>query len=90
MSGNDVTGARLATEPEARASAAHDSVELLVVAGRRLWPGQPLVQRLDVLLLGAFVGAGWWMLGLDEGDRATLAELRRRWRPRPSSSAAPA
>lgn len=31
---------------------------------------------------------GWWIVGLDDGDRATLAELRRRWQARGQTSVA--
>ena len=56
---------------------------------RRVVPGPPGWAAAAVVLV-AVVVAGWWMFGLDEGDRATLTELRRRWRRRPTSSAAPA
>ena len=53
-----------------------------LVAGlgiRGLVPG-PAGWGAAALVLVAVAIAGWWALGLDAGDRATLAELRRRWR----------
>jgi O-antigen/teichoic acid export membrane protein len=52
---------------------------------RGLMPG-PVGWAGAALTLVAVAIAGWWALGLDAGDRATLAELRRRWRTRRSAA----
>lgn len=53
----------------------------VAVGVRSLVPGPSGWVAAGVTLL-AIVLVGWWRLGLDEGDRATIAELRRRVRGR--------
>ena len=48
---------------------------------RRVVPGGPGLAAASIAIVAVAV-AGWWLLGLDQGDRATVAELRRRLRPR--------
>ena len=60
--------------------AAISAVAIAVGVGVRSVVAGPLGWTVAAIALLAVVVAGWWRLGLDEADRATVAELRRRVR----------